>query len=67
MTTPVSLLHPDAFLSPLAIEEATTRALDEDLGLGGRARDLLRSTVWPVHRSGLRDGSVLVGRVGGCV
>jgi len=35
MTTPASLLHPDAFLSPLAIEEATTRALDEDLGRAG--------------------------------
>ena len=35
MTTPASLLHPDASLSPLAIEEATTRALDEDLGRAG--------------------------------
>ena len=35
MTNPASLLHPDAFLSPLAIEEATTRALDEDLGRAG--------------------------------
>ena len=33
--TPVSLLHPDAFLSPLAIEEAVHRALDEDLGRAG--------------------------------
>ena len=32
MTTPASLLHPDAFLSPLAIDEAVQRALDEDLG-----------------------------------
>src|SRR5438128_6389510 len=30
-----SLLHPDAFLSPLAIEEAVSRALDEDLGRAG--------------------------------
>ena len=35
MTTPASLLHPDAFLSPLAIDEAVRRALDEDLGRAG--------------------------------
>jgi nicotinate-nucleotide pyrophosphorylase (carboxylating) len=35
MTTPASLLHPDAFLSPLAIDEAVHRALDEDLGRAG--------------------------------
>jgi nicotinate-nucleotide pyrophosphorylase (carboxylating) len=35
MTTPASLLHPDAFLSPLAIDAAVTRALDEDLGWAG--------------------------------
>jgi nicotinate-nucleotide pyrophosphorylase (carboxylating) len=35
MTTPVALLKPDAFLSPLAIEEAVHRALDEDLGRAG--------------------------------
>ncbi|QWG12130.1 carboxylating nicotinate-nucleotide diphosphorylase [Bradyrhizobium sediminis] len=35
MTTPASLLHPDAFLSPLAIGEAAQRALDEDLGRAG--------------------------------
>ncbi|QWG19729.1 carboxylating nicotinate-nucleotide diphosphorylase [Bradyrhizobium sediminis] len=35
MTTPASLLHPDAFLSPLAIGEAVQRALDEDLGRAG--------------------------------
>jgi nicotinate-nucleotide pyrophosphorylase (carboxylating) len=33
--TPASLTHPDAFLSPLAIGEAVTRALDEDLGRAG--------------------------------
>ena len=27
MTTPASLLHPDAFLSPLAIDEAVQRAI----------------------------------------
>ncbi|MGV7219077.1 carboxylating nicotinate-nucleotide diphosphorylase [Bradyrhizobium sp. UFLA05-112] len=33
--TPASLLHPDAFLSPLAIDEAVHHALDEDLGRAG--------------------------------
>ncbi len=35
VTTPASLLHPDAFLSPLAIDEAVQRALEEDLGRAG--------------------------------
>jgi nicotinate-nucleotide pyrophosphorylase (carboxylating) len=35
VTNPASLLNPDAFLSPLAIEEAVQRALDEDLGRAG--------------------------------
>ncbi len=35
MTTPASLLHPEAFLSPLVIDEAVQRALDEDLGRAG--------------------------------
>ena len=35
MTTPASLLHPDSFLSPLAIDEAVRRALNEDLGRAG--------------------------------
>jgi nicotinate-nucleotide pyrophosphorylase (carboxylating) len=35
MTTPAALIQPDAFLSPLAIGEAVTRALDEDLGRAG--------------------------------
>src|SRR6266705_1652019 len=35
MTTPASLLNPDAFLSPLAVDEAVHRALDEDLGRAG--------------------------------
>ena len=33
--TPASLINPDAFLSPLAIDEAVHRALDEDLGRAG--------------------------------
>ncbi len=35
MTTSASLLHPEAFLSPLAIADAVQRALDEDLGRAG--------------------------------
>ncbi len=35
VTTPASLLHLEAFLSPLAIDEAVQRALDEDLGRAG--------------------------------
>jgi nicotinate-nucleotide pyrophosphorylase (carboxylating) len=35
MTTPASLQHPQAFLSPLAIDEAVQRALAEDLGRAG--------------------------------
>ena len=35
MTTPASLLNPDAFLSPLAIDATVQRALDEDLGRAG--------------------------------
>ena len=31
----MSLLHPDAFISPLQIEDAVTRALAEDLGRAG--------------------------------
>jgi nicotinate-nucleotide pyrophosphorylase (carboxylating) len=33
--TPTSLLQPDAFLSPLVIDEAVRRALEEDLGRAG--------------------------------
>ncbi|HLZ03833.1 MAG TPA: carboxylating nicotinate-nucleotide diphosphorylase [Bradyrhizobium sp.] len=35
MIVPASLLSPEAFLSPLAIDEAIVRALDEDLGRAG--------------------------------
>src|SRR5271166_316087 len=35
MMTPASLLYPEAFLSPLAIDEAVHRALAEDLGRAG--------------------------------
>jgi len=35
MTISASLLHPDAFLSPLVIDQAVQRALEEDLGRAG--------------------------------
>src|SRR4051794_6998633 len=35
MITPSSLLFPEAFLSPLAVDEAVARALAEDLGRAG--------------------------------
>jgi len=35
VTTSASLLHPEAFLSPLVIAEAVQRALNEDLGRAG--------------------------------
>src|SRR6266700_5200435 len=35
MTTPASLLDPESFLSPLAIDVAVRRALNEDLGRAG--------------------------------
>ena len=35
VTTPASLLNPEAFLSPLAIDKTVQRALDEDLGRAG--------------------------------
>jgi len=35
MIAPTSLLNPEAFLSPLAIDAAVVRALDEDLGCAG--------------------------------
>src|SRR6201996_405773 len=44
MTSAPSLLYPEAFLSPLAIGEAVTRALDEDLG---RAGDVTSSATIP--------------------
>ena len=61
MTTPASLLHPDAFLSPLAIEEATTRALDEDLG---RAGDVTSITTIP---ESAKAHAVLVARQAGVI
>jgi nicotinate-nucleotide pyrophosphorylase (carboxylating) len=44
-----STLYPDAFLSPLAIEEAVTRALAEDFG---RAGDITSTATVPADLSG---------------
>ena len=35
MITPASLLHPEAFLSPMAVESSVRQALEEDLGRAG--------------------------------
>ena len=61
MITPVSVLHPGAFLSPLAIEEAIYRALDEDLG---RAGDITSLATIP---EATRAQAVLVARQVGVI
>ena len=61
MITPASLLYPDAFLSPLAIDEAMTRALDEDLG---RAGDITSIATVPETTSAR---AVMVARQGGVI
>src|SRR5262245_51375275 len=61
MTIPASLLHPDAFLSPLAIEDAVNRALDEDLG---RAGDITSVATIPETA---RAHAVLVARQAGVI
>ena len=61
MITPASLLYPDAFLWPLAIDEAVTRALDEDLG---RAGDITSIATVPETTSAR---AVMVARQGGVI
>ena len=56
-----SLLCPDAFLSPLAIDAAVTRALDEDLG---RAGDVTSTATVP---AGTVAHAVMVARKAGVV
>ena len=46
IVNPAELLYPEAFLSPLAIDEAVMRALDEDLG---RAGDVTSIATIPDH------------------
>jgi nicotinate-nucleotide pyrophosphorylase (carboxylating) len=61
MITPTSLLHPDAFVSPLAIDEAVHRALDEDLG---RAGDITSLATIPERN---RARAILVARQAGVI
>src|ERR1700750_3447623 len=61
--TPTSLLHPEAFLSPLAIDDAVHRALDEDLG---RAGDITSTATIPENAParaimGARQAGVIAG------
>ncbi|MEX0840732.1 MAG: carboxylating nicotinate-nucleotide diphosphorylase, partial [Xanthobacteraceae bacterium] len=58
---PSSLFCPDAFLSPLAIDDAVTRALAEDLG---RAGDVTSIATVP---EGTRGRAVVAARKGGCI
>jgi nicotinate-nucleotide pyrophosphorylase (carboxylating) len=57
----ISLLCPDAFLSPLEIEAAITRALAEDLG---RAGDVTSTATIP---EGTRARAALVARAAGVI
>ncbi|WP_424629576.1 carboxylating nicotinate-nucleotide diphosphorylase [Bradyrhizobium sp. SYSU BS000235] len=58
---PAELLHPDAFLSPLAIDDAVKRALEEDLGRAGDVTSI--ATIPPdVHAH-----AVLVARQAGVI
>ena len=57
----MSLLCPDAFLSPLAIDEAVARALEEDLG---RAGDVTSIATIP---DGGRGAAVMVARKAGVI
>jgi nicotinate-nucleotide pyrophosphorylase (carboxylating) len=61
MIAPASLLHPEAFLSPLAIDEAVRRALGEDLG---RAGDITSIATIP---EGTPARAVMVARQSGVV
>ncbi|MBV9981981.1 carboxylating nicotinate-nucleotide diphosphorylase [Bradyrhizobium sp.] len=61
MTTISALLHPDAFLSPLAIDAAVLRALDEDLG---RAGDITSIATIPEDT---RARAVMVARQAGVI
>lgn len=58
---PAALMHPDAFLSPLTIDDAITRALAEDLGRAGDVTSV--ATIPPaVHAH-----AVLVARQAGVI
>ena len=57
----MSLLHPNAFISPLQVDEAVTRALAEDLG---RAGDVTSIATVPEAAQGR---AILVARTGGTI
>jgi nicotinate-nucleotide pyrophosphorylase (carboxylating) len=59
--TPASLLQHDAFLSPLAIEGAVQRALEEDLG---RAGDITSIATIP---ESTRAHAIMVARQSGVI
>jgi nicotinate-nucleotide pyrophosphorylase (carboxylating) len=59
--SPTDLLHPEAFLSPLAIDEAVVQALDEDLG---RAGDVTSIATIPVETPAR---AILVARQAGTI
>src|SRR5271165_5433016 len=61
MTTTTPLLCPDAFLSPLAIDEAVARALAEDLG---RAGDVTSTATIP---EGTHGRAVMAAREAGTI
>ena len=61
MTTPASLLHPEAFLSPMAVEDAVRQALNEDLG---RAGDVTSIATIPENA---QTHAVLVARQAGVI
>ena len=61
MITPSSLLHSEAFLSPLVIDEAVTRALAEDLG---RAGDVTSIATIPEATAA---SAIMVARQGGVI
>jgi nicotinate-nucleotide pyrophosphorylase (carboxylating) len=61
VTTSASLLHPEAFLSPLVIDEAVQRALNEDLG---RAGDITSIATIPETA---QAHAVLIARQGGVI
>ncbi len=61
MTTSASLLHPEAFLSPLVIAEAVQRALNEDLG---RAGDITSIATIPEPT---QAHAILIARQGGVI
>src|ERR1700722_7682590 len=61
MTTPASLLYSEAFLSPLAIDQAVQRALEEDLGRAGDVTSI------PTIPEPTRAHAIMVARQAGVI